>query len=328
MARTRSATASRPRAGAFAPASPATQEDVRSASRPRSPSASKRARRADRISRAGQNQGRNLSRTEPQDAGRKAISGDLTAAELALKILARAERYGDPGVDPILVENWMPDCPGQTANQKTDDVAAGRDATPAEWWRSSRIERRAKFTMSVPSRAPGRRIVARAAASGQVNAYWALQPHRFKALRCGQAVRQDGVRQDLDCAGARARGGMRLVRAPAYDLVGSVSGFDANAPADRRVELEDAAGDPAGERRPHRLLVAGESDRRPRPAISTRRDRRGGIHQRRRQPRRRFDDGAVGKGDQADLIRLWRRGARLLEFRGQEPGQLLLQYLH
>jgi hypothetical protein len=35
----------------------------------------------------------------------KAISGDLDAAELALKILARAERYGDPGFDPILVEN-------------------------------------------------------------------------------------------------------------------------------------------------------------------------------------------------------------------------------
>ena len=67
----------------------------------------------------------------------RAISGDLDAAELALKILARAERYGDPGIDPILVENWIADYPGQTANQKTADFAAGRDATPAEWWRSS-----------------------------------------------------------------------------------------------------------------------------------------------------------------------------------------------
>ena len=41
----------------------------------------------------------------------KAIGGDLDAAELALKILARAERYSDPGVDPILVENWMADYP-------------------------------------------------------------------------------------------------------------------------------------------------------------------------------------------------------------------------
>jgi len=67
----------------------------------------------------------------------RAISGDLSAAELALKIVARAERYGDPGVDPILVEDWIADYPDQTANQKTADFAAGRDATPAEWWRSS-----------------------------------------------------------------------------------------------------------------------------------------------------------------------------------------------
>ena len=67
----------------------------------------------------------------------KAISGDLDAAELALKILARAERYSDPGVDPILVENWMADYPGQSADQKTTAFQAGREATLAEWWRSS-----------------------------------------------------------------------------------------------------------------------------------------------------------------------------------------------
>jgi hypothetical protein len=66
----------------------------------------------------------------------KAIGGDLDAAELAIKILARAERYGDPGFEQILVENWIPDYPGQTANQKTADFAAARDAEPGEWWRS------------------------------------------------------------------------------------------------------------------------------------------------------------------------------------------------
>jgi hypothetical protein len=30
----------------------------------------------------------------------------------------------------------MADYPGQTANQKTADFAAGRDAAPAEWWSS------------------------------------------------------------------------------------------------------------------------------------------------------------------------------------------------
>jgi hypothetical protein len=59
----------------------------------------------------------------------RAISGDLSAAELALNIVARAERYGDPGVDPILVENWIADYLDQTANQKTADLAAARDAT-------------------------------------------------------------------------------------------------------------------------------------------------------------------------------------------------------
>ena len=66
----------------------------------------------------------------------KAISGDLDAAELALRVPAHAERYSDPSLDPILVENWMADYPGQTANQKTADFAAGRDAAPAEWWSS------------------------------------------------------------------------------------------------------------------------------------------------------------------------------------------------
>jgi len=67
----------------------------------------------------------------------KAIGGDLDAAELALKILARAERRGDAGVDLIMVENWIADYPDQSANQKTADFAAGRDAPPTEWWRSS-----------------------------------------------------------------------------------------------------------------------------------------------------------------------------------------------
>ena len=130
--------ASRRRADAFAPASPATQKDVRSASRPRSP------RRIKTVLNAPieyRERGRTKVATYRELSLKmlvdQAIGGDLDAAELALKILARAERYGDPGLDPILVENWIADYPGQTANQKTADFAAGRDATPAEWWRSS-----------------------------------------------------------------------------------------------------------------------------------------------------------------------------------------------
>jgi Family of unknown function (DUF5681) len=111
----------------------------------------------------------------------RAISGDLDAAELALSILDRAERYSDPSLDPILVENWMADYPGQTANQKTADVAAGRDAAPGV---QGSIE--GQFTVSVPSKARGRRISLGQLHFGQKTAHWALQPHRFKALRCGR----------------------------------------------------------------------------------------------------------------------------------------------
>ena len=45
---------------------------------------------------------------------------------------------------------------------------------------------RAKFAMSVPSTAGGRRIWLPQLHVGQSTAHWALQPHRFKALRCGR----------------------------------------------------------------------------------------------------------------------------------------------
>jgi Family of unknown function (DUF5681) len=67
----------------------------------------------------------------------RAVNGALDAGEQVLKILARAERYGDSGIDLVLVENWIADYPGQTADQKTAEVVAGRDATPADWWSSS-----------------------------------------------------------------------------------------------------------------------------------------------------------------------------------------------
>jgi hypothetical protein len=67
----------------------------------------------------------------------RALTGDLDAAELVVKILARPERYSDAGPAPILVENWLADHPGQTATQKSADFRAARDAAPPEWWLSS-----------------------------------------------------------------------------------------------------------------------------------------------------------------------------------------------
>jgi hypothetical protein len=67
----------------------------------------------------------------------RAVSGDLEAGELVLKIRDHAQRHGDAGLDPILVENWIADRPRQTASQKTAEFAATQDAKPVEWWRSS-----------------------------------------------------------------------------------------------------------------------------------------------------------------------------------------------
>ena len=67
----------------------------------------------------------------------RALGGDLEAAELAIKIRERAERYGDAGVDQIKVSGWLADYSGQTAKQKSRDLAMGRDAAPKKWWRSS-----------------------------------------------------------------------------------------------------------------------------------------------------------------------------------------------
>jgi hypothetical protein len=64
----------------------------------------------------------------------RAVTGNLDAAELVLKILARPERFGDAESAPILVENWLADYPGQTANQKTADFAAAGDAASVGWW--------------------------------------------------------------------------------------------------------------------------------------------------------------------------------------------------
>lgn len=60
----------------------------------------------------------------------KAVGGDLQAASTALRIRVRAERNRESGVDPIFVENWLPDDPGYTAGQKTADAGRQRSADP------------------------------------------------------------------------------------------------------------------------------------------------------------------------------------------------------
>lgn len=61
-----------------------------------------------------------------------AVGGDLGAAALVIRILGCAERHCGSSVDRILVKNWLPDYSDQTARQKTEDVAASRNAPSAE----------------------------------------------------------------------------------------------------------------------------------------------------------------------------------------------------
>ena len=62
------------------------------------------------------------------------IQAPISGVCCVMRFRAHAERYGDPGIDPILVENWVADYPDQTAKQKTSEFAAGHDATPHKWW--------------------------------------------------------------------------------------------------------------------------------------------------------------------------------------------------
>jgi hypothetical protein len=68
----------------------------------------------------------------------RAVAGNLSAAELTLKVRERAEHHGNIEIDQILVEGWLPDYPRQTAEQKTRDLSLRRDVDPTEWWRLSK----------------------------------------------------------------------------------------------------------------------------------------------------------------------------------------------
>jgi hypothetical protein len=53
---------------------------------------------------------------------RQATGGDVKAAELLFKVRERAQQ-GDFGIEKIELMNWLPDYPGQTAEQKTAEHA-------------------------------------------------------------------------------------------------------------------------------------------------------------------------------------------------------------
>jgi hypothetical protein len=64
----------------------------------------------------------------------RAVKGSVAAAELILKTRAQALHSGDLGMERLLIDDWLPDYPGQTADEKTLEFAARGDAKPQEWW--------------------------------------------------------------------------------------------------------------------------------------------------------------------------------------------------
>ena len=63
-----------------------------------------------------------------------AIKGNFSAAELVLKVRAHAQLFGEAEIDKLQISDWLPDYPGQTADQKTQEFASTGDADPVEWW--------------------------------------------------------------------------------------------------------------------------------------------------------------------------------------------------
>jgi hypothetical protein len=63
-----------------------------------------------------------------------ALGGDVRAAEMLLKLRAHAQSSGGVDGEVVYLHNWLPDHPGQTAEQKTGEQTKQTDADSPEWW--------------------------------------------------------------------------------------------------------------------------------------------------------------------------------------------------
>lgn len=61
----------------------------------------------------------------------RAANGDIGAADDILRVRRRAERHG-VSTKVIQVENWLPDHPGQTPEEKSQAVQGGRHTEPSD----------------------------------------------------------------------------------------------------------------------------------------------------------------------------------------------------
>jgi Family of unknown function (DUF5681) len=82
----------------------------------------------------------------------RAVKGDIAAAEHLLRVRA----HGEVGSDRLRICDWLPDFPGQTADQKTKDFAGTTAVEPLEWWHSVQLTlRRSVSSTSVTVTTPG-----------------------------------------------------------------------------------------------------------------------------------------------------------------------------
>jgi hypothetical protein len=63
-----------------------------------------------------------------------AVKGNLAAADHILTIRAHAHREGDVGIERFEISDSLPDYRGQTAEQKTTDVASDTPVDAPRWW--------------------------------------------------------------------------------------------------------------------------------------------------------------------------------------------------
>jgi hypothetical protein len=63
-----------------------------------------------------------------------ALEGDVKSADLLFKLRAVAENNNGARIEKIIVEDWVPDFPGQTGEQKTRAHARDSENDPAGFW--------------------------------------------------------------------------------------------------------------------------------------------------------------------------------------------------
>src|SRR5262249_11718550 len=63
-----------------------------------------------------------------------ALSGDVGAAGMLLKVRAHAQSSGDIVGEIVHLHNWLPEYPGQTGEQKTGEQEKQINANSPEWW--------------------------------------------------------------------------------------------------------------------------------------------------------------------------------------------------